>query len=92
MHMIQSIYKVNRGEPKITIANYGDQVAGSASRKCAITAGEVMHKKVKQQMKKWRIVMTYGPVDFLALEFKNDNLKGEILPALFDLVKKRSSR
>lgn len=33
--------------------------------------------------------MTYGPIDFLALEFKSDNLKGEILPALFDLVKKK---
>jgi len=33
--------------------------------------------------------MTYGPIDFLALEFKNEKLKGEILPALFDLVKKK---
>jgi len=40
-------------------------------------------------MKEWRIAMTYGPIDFLALEFQNDNLKGEILPALFDLVKKK---
>ncbi len=30
--------------------------------------------------------MTYGPIDFLALEFNNENLKGEILPALYDLV------
>jgi len=30
--------------------------------------------------------MTYGAVDFLALEFHTENLKGEILPALVDLV------
>ena len=33
--------------------------------------------------------MTYGPVDFLALEFTDDKLKGEIIPALFDLVEKQ---
>ena len=31
--------------------------------------------------------MTYGPVDFLALDFKTDRLKGEILPELLLLVK-----
>ena len=31
--------------------------------------------------------MTYGPVDFLALDFKTDRLKGEILPELLVLVK-----
>ena len=36
--------------------------------------------------------MTYGPVDFLALEFKTENLKGEILPALLDLVEKKIVR
>jgi hypothetical protein len=36
--------------------------------------------------------MTYGPIDFLALEFKNENLKGEILPALLDLVNKKIVR
>jgi uncharacterized membrane protein len=35
------------------------------------------------------IKMTYGPIDFIALEFKNENLKGEILPALLDLVEKQ---
>jgi hypothetical protein len=30
--------------------------------------------------------MTYGPVDFLALEFKGNNFTGEILPALMELV------
>jgi hypothetical protein len=30
--------------------------------------------------------MTYGPVDFVALEFKGNQFKGEILPALMDLV------
>ena len=30
--------------------------------------------------------MSYGPIDFLALEFTNDQLKGEIMPALMELV------
>jgi hypothetical protein len=30
--------------------------------------------------------MSYGPVDFLALEFDNLKLKGEIMPALMELV------
>jgi hypothetical protein len=29
--------------------------------------------------------MTYGAVDFLALEFETDQLKGEILPALIEM-------
>jgi len=36
--------------------------------------------------------MTYGPVDFLALDFKTDRLKGEILPELLVLVKNRIVR
>ena len=36
--------------------------------------------------------MTYGPVDFLALEFQNDQLKGEILPALLELVQNKIVR
>jgi uncharacterized membrane protein len=36
--------------------------------------------------------MTYGPVDFLALEFKTDQLKGEILPELLELVKNKVVR
>ena len=36
--------------------------------------------------------MTYGPIDFLALEFKNEQLKGEILPELLDLVQKKILR
>ena len=36
--------------------------------------------------------MTYGPVDFLALEFETDQLKGEILPALLELVHHLSMR
>jgi len=36
--------------------------------------------------------MTYGPIDFLALEFQTENLKGEILPALLDLVEKQIVR
>jgi len=36
--------------------------------------------------------MTYGPVDYLALEFKNEQLKGEILPALLELVQKKIVR
>src|SRR5512139_3314868 len=30
--------------------------------------------------------MTYGPVDFVALEFKGNQFKGEIMPAIMDLV------
>jgi uncharacterized membrane protein len=36
--------------------------------------------------------MTYGPIDFLALEFKTDQLKGEILPELLELVKNKVVR
>ncbi len=36
--------------------------------------------------------MTYGPVDFLALEFKGNQFKGEIMPALLDLVNKEIVR
>jgi len=36
--------------------------------------------------------MTYGPVDFLALEFTNDQLKGEIMPALMELVENKVVR
>jgi uncharacterized membrane protein len=30
--------------------------------------------------------MTYGPVDFIVLEFKGNQFKGEIVPALLELV------
>jgi uncharacterized membrane protein len=30
--------------------------------------------------------MTFGPVDFLAIEFKGNHFKGEIMPALLELV------
>jgi hypothetical protein len=36
--------------------------------------------------------MTYGPVDFLAIEFKTYQLTGESLPALLDLVAKEIIR
>jgi hypothetical protein len=36
--------------------------------------------------------MTYGPIDFLALEFESGQLKGEILPALLDLAEKKIVR
>jgi hypothetical protein len=36
--------------------------------------------------------MTYGPIDFLALEFKTDQLKGEILPELLELVNNKIVR
>jgi len=32
--------------------------------------------------------MTYGPVDFIALEFPGNRFRGEILPELFELVDK----
>ena len=36
--------------------------------------------------------MTYGPVDLLALEFHTDQLKGEIVPELLDLVRNKIVR
>ena len=36
--------------------------------------------------------MTYGALDFLALEFDTDKLKGEILPELLDLIEKKIVR
>jgi uncharacterized membrane protein len=36
--------------------------------------------------------MTYGPIDFLALEFKTDQLTGESLHALLELVEKKIIR
>jgi hypothetical protein len=36
--------------------------------------------------------MTYGPIDFIALEFESDQLKGEILPALLDLAENKTVR
>ena len=36
--------------------------------------------------------MTYGPNDFIAIEFKTDQLTGESLPALLDLVEKKIIR
>jgi hypothetical protein len=36
--------------------------------------------------------MTYGPIDFLALEFKGNQFKGEIMPALLDLVNNKIVR
>jgi len=36
--------------------------------------------------------MTYGPIDFIALEFKGNQFKGEILPALLELIQKKIVR
>ena len=36
--------------------------------------------------------MTYGPIDFLALEFQTDQLTGEALPELLELVKNKTIR
>jgi len=36
--------------------------------------------------------MTYGPVDFLALEFKGNQFKGEIMPAVLELVQNKIVR
>jgi hypothetical protein len=36
--------------------------------------------------------MTYGPIDFIALEFKGNNFKGEIIPALVELIAKKTIR
>ena len=36
--------------------------------------------------------MSYGPIDFIVLEFKTDQLTGESLPALLELVQKQIVR
>ena len=36
--------------------------------------------------------MTYGPIDFLALEFRGNQFKGEIMPALLELVQNKIVR
>ena len=36
--------------------------------------------------------MTFGPIDFIALEFPGNRFRGEILPDLFDLVDKEIIR
>jgi hypothetical protein len=36
--------------------------------------------------------MSYGPVDFIALEFKGNKFKGEIIPALIELVANKTIR
>jgi hypothetical protein len=36
--------------------------------------------------------MSYGPIDFIAIEFKTDQLTGESLPALLELVEKKIVR
>ena len=36
--------------------------------------------------------MSYGPIDFIAIEFKTDQLTGESLPALLELVQKKIVR
>lgn len=36
--------------------------------------------------------MTYGPIDFIALEFKGNNFKGEIIPALVELIANKTIR
>jgi len=36
--------------------------------------------------------MTYGPIDFFAIEFKTNQLTGESLPALLELVQKNIIR
>lgn len=36
--------------------------------------------------------MSYGPIDFIAIEFQTDQLTGEALPALLELVQKQILR
>lgn len=36
--------------------------------------------------------MTYGPIDFIALEFKGNQFKGEIIPALKELITSQTIR
>jgi hypothetical protein len=34
--------------------------------------------------------MTYGPIDYLVLEFKNEKLKGEIIPTIVELIENKT--
>ena len=34
--------------------------------------------------------MTYGPIDYVVLEFKNENLKGEIIPTIVELIENKT--
>ena len=36
--------------------------------------------------------MSHGPIDFVAIEFKGNNFKGEIIPALRDLITNQTIR
>jgi hypothetical protein len=36
--------------------------------------------------------MTYGPIDYLVLEFKNEKLKGEIIPTIVELMESNTIR
>lgn len=36
--------------------------------------------------------MTYGPIDYIVLEFENDKLKGEIIPTLVELIENKTIR
>jgi hypothetical protein len=36
--------------------------------------------------------MTYGPIDYLVLEFENEKLKGEIIPTLVELIENKTIR
>ena len=36
--------------------------------------------------------MSYGPIDFIALEYKTDQLTGESLPELLELVEKEKPK
>jgi len=36
--------------------------------------------------------MTYGPIDYLVLEFDNEKLKGEIIPTIVELIESKTIR
>jgi hypothetical protein len=36
--------------------------------------------------------MTYGPIDYLVLEFENEKLKGEIIPTIVELIESKTIR
>jgi hypothetical protein len=36
------------------------------------------------------ITMTYGPIDYLVLEFENKRLRGEILPTIVELIENKT--
>jgi hypothetical protein len=47
---------------------------------------------IEYYLKERKEPMTYGPIDFVALEFKGNEFTGEIMPALNELIASKTIR